>query len=155
MESYAPMFVNVNAGGMQWPSDLIGYNALSSYGSPSYWVQVMFSGHLGSEVVSSALANAAPRVFTSVTRDEKSHKLFVKVVNATSDPQSLAINIEGAGKISPQAKMITLTAKTPNATNSITHPNDIVPVERGITVAEPKFKQSFAPYSVNVLELSY
>ncbi len=155
MESYAPMFVNVNAGGMQWPSDLIGYNALSSYGSPSYWVQVMFSGHLGNEVVSSSLANTAPRVFTSVTRDEKSHKLFVKVVNATSDPQSLAIDIKGAGKISPQAKMITLSGKTPNATNSITHPNDIVPAEHSVAVAGPKFKQSFAPYSVNVLELSY
>ncbi len=155
MESYAPMFVNVNAGGMQWPSDLIGYNALSSYGSPSYWVQVMFSGHLGNEVVSSALANTAPRVFTSVTRDEKSRKLFVKVVNATSDTQSLSINIEGAGKVSPQAKMITLSGKTPNATNSITHPNDIIPAEHSITVAGPKFKQSFVPYSVNVMELSY
>ena len=35
MDSYAPLFVNVNPGGMQWATDLIGYNALSSYGSPS------------------------------------------------------------------------------------------------------------------------
>jgi alpha-N-arabinofuranosidase len=37
MSSYAPLFVNVNPGGMQWESDLIGYDALASYGSPSYW----------------------------------------------------------------------------------------------------------------------
>ena len=36
MSCYAPLFVNVNPGGMQWSTDLIGYNALSSYGSPSY-----------------------------------------------------------------------------------------------------------------------
>jgi alpha-N-arabinofuranosidase len=155
MESYAPLFVNVNPGGMQWPSDLIGYNALSSYGSPSYWVQVMFSGHLGTEVVSSTLANAATRVYESVTRDEKQRKLFIKVVNGTSDAQPLSIDIQGAGKISSPAKLVTLSGKTPNATNSIANPNALAPVESSIAVAGPKFKQTFAPYSINVLELSY
>jgi alpha-N-arabinofuranosidase len=140
---------------MQWPSDLIGYNALSSYGSPSYWVQVMFSGHLGTEVVSSTLANAATRVYESVTRDEKQRKLFIKVVNGTSDAQPLSIDIQGAGKISSPAKLVTLSGKTPNATNSIANPNALAPVESSIAVAGPKFKQTFAPYSINVLELSY
>ena len=36
MAAYAPLLVNVNPGGMQWSSDLIGYDALGSYGSPSY-----------------------------------------------------------------------------------------------------------------------
>ena len=35
MAAYAPLFVNVNPGGMQWSSDLIGYDALNSYGSPA------------------------------------------------------------------------------------------------------------------------
>ena len=155
MSSYAPLFVNVNAGGMQWATDLIGYNALSSYGSPSYWAQVLFSGHLGTEVVASTLANTASRVYTSVTRDERQRKLFVKLVNATSDTQALSIDIEGAGKVSPQAKLITLSGSTPNATNSIAHPDAVVPFEHSIAVAGPKFKQSFAPYSINVLELTY
>jgi alpha-L-arabinofuranosidase len=155
MECYAPLFVNVNAGGMQWSSDLIGYDALSSYGSPSYWVQVMFSGHLGDEVLATTLSNTSTHVYTSVTRDTKKHKLFVKVVNGTSDPQPLAISLKGVNKVAPQAKLITLTGKSPNATNTITHPNAIVPAERSVTVTGPKFQQSFAPYSVNVLELSY
>ena len=67
----------------------------------------------------------------------------------------LAISLEGAGKVASQAKLITLSGKTPNATNSITNPSAIVPVERSITVAGPKFTQSFVPYSINVLELSY
>ncbi|HEX4756646.1 MAG TPA: alpha-L-arabinofuranosidase C-terminal domain-containing protein [Terracidiphilus sp.] len=155
MASYAPLFVNVNAGGMQWATDLIGYNALSSYGSASYWGQVMFSAHLGTDVVASTLSNAGPRLFASVTRDEKQRKLIIKVVNGSSNPQPLAIALEGAGKVASQAKLITLSGKTPNATNSITNPNAIVPVERSITVAGPKFTQSFVPYSINVLELSY
>jgi alpha-N-arabinofuranosidase len=37
MVSYALLFVNVNPGGMQWESNLIGYNALTIYGSPGYY----------------------------------------------------------------------------------------------------------------------
>ena len=36
---------------MQWESDLIGYNALNSYGSPSYYAQVMFASTVGTEIV--------------------------------------------------------------------------------------------------------
>jgi len=50
MTSYAPLFVNVNPGGMQWESDLIGYDANSSYGSPSYYAQAIFGEYLGTEV---------------------------------------------------------------------------------------------------------
>jgi alpha-N-arabinofuranosidase len=51
MESYAPLFVNVNKGGMQWPTDLIGFDAMASYGSPAYWAQQMFSVHHGDLVL--------------------------------------------------------------------------------------------------------
>ena len=40
MASYAPLFVNVNPGGMQWQSDLIGYDAMSSYGAPSFYTPI-------------------------------------------------------------------------------------------------------------------
>ena len=155
MASYAPLFVNVNPGTMQWAPDLIGYDALSSYGSPSYWTQVMFSTHLGTEVVPAALANTPPRVFASATRDEKKRKLFVKVVNATSTSQSLAIQLTGVSRLAPQTTLTTMSGKTPNATNSIMHPDAVVPVTHTVSVAGPKFTRAFAPYSVNVLELSY
>ncbi len=155
MSSYAPLFVNVNPGGMQWATDLIGYNALTSYGSPSYWAQVLFASHIGTEVVESTLADAGPRVYSVVTRDEKKRKLIVKVVNGTSNAESLTIKLEHAGKVGAQAKLITLSGKTPNVTNSITNPNVVVPVESTVAVAGPSIVHSFAPYSINVLELSY
>jgi alpha-N-arabinofuranosidase len=155
MASYAPLFVNVNPGGMQWATNLIGYDALSSYGSPGYWAQVMFGSHLGSEVVPATLANAESRVYASATRDQARRKLFVKVVNATSNAQPLVIDLAGAGKIASQAFMTTLTGKTPNATNSITSPRAVVPVERAVPIPGPKFSETFPPYSINVLELSY
>lgn len=155
MASYAPLFVNVNPGGMQWETDLIGYDALTSYGSPSYWAQVLFANHLGAEVVASTLTNAGPRLFTSVTRDEKHKKLILKIVNGTSDEQALAITLTGAPGIKRQATLTTLSGKSPNATNTITDPNAIKPIEHRIQVAAPQFTYNFAPYSINVLELNY
>jgi alpha-N-arabinofuranosidase len=153
MASYAPLFVNVNPGGMQWATDLIGYDALKSYGSPSYWAQVLFGSYLGTEVVPATLENCGPRVYTSVTRDEKRHKLFVKVVNASSDAETIGISLEGVGHVAPEAKLITLSGKTQNATNSITDPDAVVPVEHKVAVKGTKFEQKFAAYSINVLEV--
>jgi alpha-N-arabinofuranosidase len=59
MESYAPLFVNVNKGAMQWPTDLIGFDAMGSYGSPAYYAQQMFSTHHG-DVVLPATAQGIP-----------------------------------------------------------------------------------------------
>ena len=155
MASYAPLLVNVNPGGMQWETDLIGYDALNSYGSPSYWTQVLFGKYLGTEAVPASLTNAGPRLFSSATRDEKLRKLYVKVVNASSEEAPVSIALAGVAHVEREAKLITLSGKSPNATNSITHPDEVIPVERKIEVAGPKFEQKFAPYSVNVLELSY
>jgi alpha-N-arabinofuranosidase len=155
MASYAPLLVNVNPDGMQWATDLIGYDALTSYGSPSYWSQVLFGSYLGTETVAAKLTNAGLRIYASATRDEKQRKLFVKVVNASSEVAVLNIALNGVASVKHDATLITLSGKTPNVTNSITHPDAVVPVSREIEVAGPKFKQSFAPYSINVLELSY
>jgi alpha-N-arabinofuranosidase len=155
MSSYAPLFVNVNPGGMQWESDLIGYDALSSYGSPSYWAQVMFANHLGTEVVAAELADVGPRFYTSVTRDEKQRKLFIKIVNANSDAKRLDIALEGLASVKHEATMTTLSGKSPEATNSITHPDNIVPVKHLIQLRGPEFEHEFEPYSINVLDLSY
>jgi alpha-N-arabinofuranosidase len=155
MASYAPLFVNVNPGGMQWETDLIGYDTLTSYGSPSYWAQVLFANHLGTEVVAGTLANAGPRVYTSITRDQQRRKLFVKVVNASSDAAPLNIVLDGIPSVAHEAKLITLSGKSPNATNSIANPQAVIPIEQRIQISGPKFEHSFAPYSINVLELSY
>jgi alpha-L-arabinofuranosidase len=48
-----------------------------------------------------------------------------------------------------------MSGKSPNATNTIANPEAIVPSEQRIQIAGPKFEHSFAPYSINVLELSY
>ena len=90
-----------------------------------------------------------------MTRDEKRRRLFVKVVNASSDAAPMNIALDGIHSVAREATLIVLSGKSPNATNSIANPEAVIPVERGIQIAGPKFEHSFAPYSINVLELSY
>jgi alpha-N-arabinofuranosidase len=110
---------------------------------------------LGTEVVAADLASVGPRIYASVTRDERQRKLFIKIVNANSDAAHLAIDLEGLASVKHQAMLTTLSSKSPDATNSITHPENIVPVQHQIAVSGSKFEREFDPYSINALDLSY
>jgi len=60
MACYAPLFVNVNPRAGQWTTNLIGYDALTSFGSPSYYMQVMFNHNKGDVVLPAILTPGAP-----------------------------------------------------------------------------------------------
>jgi alpha-L-arabinofuranosidase len=51
ISAYAPLLVNVNRGAAQWGTNLIGYDALTCFGSPSYYVQKMFAENRGDTVL--------------------------------------------------------------------------------------------------------
>jgi alpha-L-arabinofuranosidase len=51
MQCYAPLLVNVNPGASQWGTNLIGFDALRSYGSPSYHVLKMFGQNQGNTLL--------------------------------------------------------------------------------------------------------
>ncbi len=151
MAAYAPLFVNVNPGGMQWSSDLIGYDALSSYGSPSYYAQVMFASCLGDHTVNSDLAGAGDRFFHSVTASPD--KVCMKLVNASSAEQTLNLALNGLGANSRTARIQTLKASTRWATNTITHPERIVPVKSTTAIQGERLHHVMPPYSIQVVEV--
>jgi alpha-L-arabinofuranosidase len=153
MASYAPLLVNVNPGGMQWESDLIGYNAASSYGSPSYYAQVMFGSYIGDETVASTLTGAGPRFFYSTTRDAQKGKLYLKLVNASSLPQEINIQLAGTSKIGNTATLVSLHAATNEATNTIAEPAKIVPVKSQLKGVSADFRRTVPAYSIEVLDV--
>lgn len=150
MSSYAPLFVNVNPGGMQWESDLIGYDAAHAYGSPGYYAQSMFAEYLGSDVPASSLAGGGDRFFYSVTRDPARGVVYLKLVNATSLPQSIEIAMTGVRKVSNTATLVTLSGSNTAETNSISDPRRIVPVKSSIRTAD-KFTHTMPAYAVQII----
>lgn len=153
MASYAPMFVNVNPMAAQWGTNLIGYDSLHSYGSPSYYAQVMFGSYLGNQVVASDLSGAGPLCFESVTRDEANHMLYVKIVNASPKAQPLTFHIEGAGVVDHDGTLVTLEAKSTHATNTIGDPANVVPKTQSVDWFGADAHHTFAPYSISVLAM--
>lgn len=68
MECYAPLLVNVNPAdpargypkGWQWNTNLIGYDALHSFGSPSYHAQVMLAQNKGDVILPTQFTAPTP-----------------------------------------------------------------------------------------------
>ncbi len=184
MSGYAPLFVNVNPGGMQWKTNLIGYDVLSTYGSPAYHAQQMFSAHHGDVVLPIESQNVptrewqppAPRprpgtpppaippptppvqkvetLFFNATRDSKTGTIYLKVVNRASAPQPIRVEISGLKSVAAKGQAITLSAGSPDDTNSITEPNKLVPVTKTVDGLGSNFTREFPPYSITVLQMT-
>lgn len=178
MHCYAPLFVNVSqiAGAnrsMQWSTDLIGYDALTSYGSPAYYAQKLFSTIHGDEILATDSQNIPTRewqprgqrggnppppqqireVFFNATRDSKSGIIYLKVVNTAGSTKQIAIQISGAPKIDPEGEEVSLTANSLDDTNSIEEPQKIVPRPEKAGNLCANFTRQFPPYSITVLKL--
>ena len=151
MAAYAPLLVRVDPGGMQWETNLIGYNAGKSYGSPAYYAQVLFAQYLGDHVLASSVQNARDKFFYSITGNTAKKKLYLKLVNGSSDPQPLQIDLAGA-KVASIAKLVSLTAHNMRETNSIDAPERIVPVESTLHDVSTSFHHTLPPYAIQVIE---
>lgn len=151
MASYAPLLVNVNPGGMQWETDLIGYDTMKSYGSPAYWAQVMFNQYLGDHVLASQVEGAGDKFFYSITGSAAKKRVYLKLVNGLSTPQQVTLDLAGV-KLASSAKVVTLSAKDTQATNSMDQPNNLVPVESTIHNVSNHFQHTMPPFSIQAIE---
>jgi alpha-L-arabinofuranosidase len=154
MASYAPMLVNVNPGGMQWASDLIGYDALASYGSPSFYAQSMFAEYLGTEVPSSTITATPDRFFYSVTSDPGKGVVYLKLVNANTTPQDLTIALNGAGRIASSGTLVRLAGTGPADTNTLASPTRVLPVRSTLAGIATSFKHTVPANTIEVLLIS-
>ena len=179
MSCYAPLFVNVNKAtatapkAWQWDSDLIGYDALTSYGSPSYYVQKIFSHYLGNKIVPVTAENipvqnrpltkkdsaegikskVVPTIFYSGTKNDSTGNIYLKIVNTKAKKQTIKIVLEGVSNVSPEATNIVITGSKPEDTNTITDPEKIMPVTTKEKIKGKRFNKSLPPYSVTVIQL--
>jgi alpha-N-arabinofuranosidase len=153
--SYAPLLVNVSPGAMQWPTDLIGYDALTSYGSPSFYAQCMFGAHIGDVQPKSELTgvDANARFFYSATVSSDTHLLHLKLVNATTVAQPLEISLKGLKAGAHEAKMVSLHAATFAATNTITTPNAIKPMDSVLRFTGAELKHTVPALTIEVMDV--
>ncbi len=150
MQCYAPLLVNVNPGGRQWRPDLIGFDAISAYGSPSYYAFQMFSRNVGDEILSATSLETS--VQGSATRDSQTGEIVVKLVNPATNTVLMNIDIKGVASVASKGTAITL-AGNPDDSNSITEPKKTIPVTTTVRGLKPAFTYTLPPHSIVVLKL--
>ncbi len=169
MSTYAPLFLNVNPGASSWPTDLIGYDALNSFGSVSYYVQKMFGTHHGDTILATTIENTpterltadrggsaqpadVPSLFASATRDTAKGVIYLKVVNGAGTPQPVSIEFNGVN-VAATGEATVLTSANLTDVNSLTEPMKVTPKTEPATGLAGKFTRTFPAHSVTVLEL--
>jgi alpha-N-arabinofuranosidase len=151
MASYAPLFVNINPGGLQWTPDLIGYDALKSYASPRYYAQSLFAGHLGDGTPKSSVTGAGDRFFYSATVGSTDHILHLKLVNASFTDQPLAIDLHASG--ARTASVFSLHGGSYDATNSMTDPDLITPKKSTEPVPAAVWHHTVPALTIQVIDI--
>jgi alpha-N-arabinofuranosidase len=154
MASYAPLLVNVSPGGMEWPTDLIGFNAGTTYVSPSYWAQALFAGHLGEGTAQSSISGENKRFFYSATVSSKENVLHLKLVNASNVDQPLSLKLTGMSG-SRTAHVTSLHAATFEATNSLADPEAIHPLESTVAVPGSAWAHTVPALTIEVIDLPF
>jgi alpha-N-arabinofuranosidase len=149
MHCYAPLLVNVNPGARQWRPNLIGYDALRVYGSPSYHAIKLFATHVGDEILKGNATDT--NVLVSVTRDSRSRTLYVKLVNPGEAAAPVQLDVTGA-TLRPTATALTIAAN-PQETNSIDAPEHVVPVTSQVSGVKPGFTYTVPANGIVVLTL--
>jgi alpha-L-arabinofuranosidase len=150
MHGYAPLLVNVNPGARQWRPNLIGYDALHVYGSPSYHAIKLFATHLGDQILKASATDTD--VLVSATRDSRSRTLYVKLVNPAAAATPVQLDISG-GALRPGGTALTL-AGDPRDTNSIDDRERVVPKTSQVTGVKSGITYTVPANGIVVLELS-
>lgn len=144
LSSYAPLFARL--GYVQWAPDLIWFDDKESYGTPSFYVQKLFSHYTGTHTLESSIADGEENgVFHSVSKDENTGHTYIKLINSSTESKEIAVDLTKAAKITK----IVMTAE-PFAVNSIDNPDNVAPKTVDL---QPCSSVELPAYSVVVLDV--
>ncbi len=154
MASYAPLFANID--GWQWAPDMIWVDNLRSYGTPTYYVQKLYSLNKGTNTVSIQLddknVTGQDGDYASACIDKNTNELIIKIVNTSANTQQSAFMLQGIRKTATSASVTVLKSDT-SAINSFDNPTAVSPVESTLLLKGKKLSLQLAPYSFTVVRI--
>jgi len=113
-----------------WPTNMIGYNGLTSYGSASYWVPKMLSDGHGRRVVGATLGTRN-RNLAVVASHSPGHTYAILVNNGGAMVKTTVklVGLRGGA----MGGTATVLSGNPAAQNSLTQPNLVSPKTTGLS----------------------
>ena len=156
MSSYAPLFGHVEA--WQWTPNLIWFDNLRSFGTPSYYVQKVFSVNRGRRILPVSLGEGGTKVpgdlYASAASGGAGGGVILKLVNTSPARRTVRVELAGLGGVGRTGRAVVLTAPDLKAENSLEEPTKIAPRESLFPAGGGAFDYTLAPSSLTVLRVS-
>lgn len=154
MSSFAPTFAKVNS--QCWDINLIWFDSQNVVLTPSYFTQVLFSNNTGNKYIKTELADGKTFVekdmYESVTVDENTQTIYVKLVNASGKNKTVTLDLTGYGI--NKASNICLDEDYKAACNEVGK-TYVVPKEIDLNANNGVLEVKTGKYSVNVIRIAY
>jgi alpha-L-arabinofuranosidase len=151
MASYAPLLAKL--GHTQWNPDLIYFTNTRVIPTINYYVQQMFSTNSGDTYLPTTVGDSeqASDLVVSCVWDSKTNDLILKLVNVSSAPKPLRINLSGTKNLATSA-VKTMLSGDPGVVNDAKNPRPLIPETSTIAVG-PAFDYEAPSHSLTVIRI--
>lgn len=148
MASYAPTFAKINS--QCWEVNMIWFDSQNIVLTPSYYVQMLYANNYGKNYVNTDFDKRG--VYTSVTVDEDSQALYVKIVNSNGKSMPVSLDIDGFGTLN--ASSVQYISGEKGACNELGS-TTVLPVQEDCVIDGNTVTTQVDAYSVNVIRIYY
>ena len=151
MASYSPTFSKIGANTKN--QSLVWFDGNDLAYTPSYYTQLIFANNVGKNYVNSTLNSDSDGVFQSVTVDETSRTLYIKLVNTSGNHEKISVNLSGFDEVSAVSQQ-SVGSNFKSAFNSIKK-QTVAPRQTELEFEDGTFEAELAPYSATVIRVGY
>ena len=151
MASYSPTFSKIGANTKN--QSLVWFDGNDLVYTPSYYTQLIFANNVGKNYVNSTLNSDSDGVFQSVTVDETSRTLYIKLVNTSGNHEKISVNLSGFDEVSAVSQQ-SVGSDFKSAFNSIKK-QTVAPRQTELEYEDGTFEAELAPYSSTVIRVGY
>lgn len=151
MASYSPTFSKIGANTKN--QSLVWFDGNDLVYTPSYYTQLIFANNVGKNYVDSTLNSDSDGVFQSVTVDETSRMLYIKLVNTSGNHEKISVNLSGFDEVSAVSQQ-SVGSDFKSAFNS-TKKQTVAPRQTELEFEDGTFEAELNPYSATVIRVGY
>ncbi|HEX8014374.1 MAG TPA: alpha-L-arabinofuranosidase C-terminal domain-containing protein, partial [Flavobacterium sp.] len=124
--------------------------------SANYYVQKLFSTNKGTDLLAITKGGkpltGQNNLYASASKDINTKEVIVKLVNTSSSPQEITVDLKGS-KLASKGSVIMLTSPNLQDENTFAEPKKISPKENVYNLKGEKASINLPAYSVTVLKL--
>lgn len=151
MVSSLPTFSKVGANNKN--QSLVWFDGDDLVCTPSYYTQMIFANNTGKNYVNSNLNTDNDGLFQSVTVDENTRTLYIKLVNTSGKKEKVSVNLSGFEDVSAVSKQ-SVESRYKSAYNG-TKKQTVAPEQTELKFDDNAFDTQLAPYSATVIRVGY